>query len=406
MPQTTAKTTAQAMSQNSQEFFATAAKGMEEVLVQEVLSLGATEAKPTRAGVSFRGTLKLAYRVCLHSRVASRVLLPLKTFAAPTPEKLYGGVKSVRWSDHLSPRNTLAVDFSSSRSAITHTQFGALKVKDAIVDQFRSVQGTRPSVDTAEPDVRINVYVHDDQATVSIDLSGQSLHRRGYRDESVPAPLKENLAAAMLLLARWPERAEAGAAFLDPMCGSGTLPIEAGLIAARVAPGLFRQRFGFERWGGHQDALWKELRAEAESQVIRDPKKIPKIIGTDRDVRAVRAALSHVERAGLRGMVHIERRDFGETVRPDEQGILMINPPYGERLGEIEELKPLYAEIGHVMKQRFAGWEGYVLTSEPDLAKAVRLSPARKYVLFNGAIECRLLKYELFSGSGRSPKLG
>ncbi len=395
----------------SQEFFATAAKGMEELLLQEVRSLGATDAKATRAGVSFRGPLSLAYRVCLYSRVASRVLLPLKTFPAPTPEKLYGGAKSIRWSDHLSTRHTLAVDFSSTHSALTHTQFGALKVKDAIVDQFRSIQGSRPSVDTSDPDVRINVYVHEDRATVSIDLSGQSLHRRGYRDESVPAPLKENLAAAVLLLAKWPERAEAGATFLDPMCGSGTLAIEAGLIATRTAPGMFRTRWGFERWAGHQEKVWRELRAEAEAQIIRDPKRLPRIIGTDQDVRAVRAALTHVEQAGLRGIVHIERREFKDTVRPDSRvaedqgpaGILVVNPPYGERLGEVEELKPLYAEIGNVLKQRLAGWEGYVLTSEPELAKAVRLEPSRKFVLFNGAIECRLLKYEVFSGTRRKP---
>ena len=393
---------------NRAVYFATAAKGLEELLLAELKALGATSASATRAGVSFEGDLALAYKACLCSRVASRVLLPLKKFPAPTPEKLYGGVKSIKWSDHITPLQTLAVDFTSSQSQITHTHFGALKVKDAIVDQMMSVKGSRPSVDVRNPDLRVSVYVHKDEATVSIDLSGQSLHRRGYRDESVPAPIKENLAAAVLLMAGWPERAAEGGALLDPMCGSGTLPIEAGMIATRTAPGLMRKSFGFERWLGHDARIWKQVRAEAEAQIIRDPKKIPRIAGFDRDARAVRAAIGHVEAAGLRGLVHIERRDFEQTEPLESfapegspRGILVMNPPYGERLGEIEELKPLYASIGDVMKRRFQGWEGYVLTSSPDLAKAIRLEASRRFVLFNGALECRLLKYEIFGGSRR-----
>lgn len=383
---------------------------MESLLEQELLALGAGSVKVTRAGVAFQGPLEVAYRACLGSRIANRVLLPLKTFSAPTPEKLYGGVKSIRWSEHITPRQTLSVDFSSSKSDIEHTHFGALKTKDAICDQLRSVLGERPSVDSVDPDLRINVYVLENEATVSLDLSGQSLHRRGYREESVEAPLKENLAAAILMLAGWPDALKKGReagqssampALIDPMCGSGTIPIEAALMAVNRAPGLSRKRFGFMGWQGHVPALWARLVAEAQAAEIKDPKLLPRIAGYDRDSEAVRIAISHVEGAGLHGKVHIEKRELLDLapLPGQEHGLVVMNPPYGERLGETEELKPVYKEMGDIFKKRFAGWEGYILTSNPDLAKAVGLKASRRFVLFNGAIECRLLKYEMYSGS-------
>lgn len=436
---------------------------MEGLLSEELRSFGAREVKETRAGVAFSGNLEAAYRACLWSRIANRILLPLKTFAAPDPAKLYGGVKGIRWSDHLSAKQTIAVDFSSSRSQITHTHFGALKVKDAVVDQIRSVQGERPSVDPARPDVRINVYLHDDQATVSIDLSGDSLHRRGYRlaegDDSEspnvprprrlipgrpelgrdrsesgpelagaraallaerpartggvarhtrtdrapsgPASLKENLAAAILMLAGWPARVKADgarASLLDPMCGTGTLPIEAAMMAADRAPGLGRRYYGFQGWLRHDSGLWDRLQDEARGREIRDRKLLPRITGTDRDFRAVRGALANVERAGLTGRVHIEKRELAESapVSGEERGIIVLNPPYGERLGDVEELRPLYSQIGDVFKQRFQGWEGFVFTGSPELSKEIGLKANRRFVLYNGAIECRLFKFELY----------
>src|SRR5579885_888429 len=228
---------------------------MEDLLAEELSRLGGREVKAARAGVSFQGKLEAAYRACLWSRLANRVLLPIATFPAPTPENLDGGVKKIRWSEHLTPKETIAVDFASSRSQITHTHFGSLKTKDAICDQLRSVQGERPSVDPVSPDLRVNVYVHEDQATVSIDLSGESLHRRGYREEQREAPMKENLAAAILAIAGWAELAREGGALIDPMCGSGTLPIEAAMVAANRAPGLGRPKWGFEGWLGHVPTL-------------------------------------------------------------------------------------------------------------------------------------------------------
>jgi 23S rRNA (guanine2445-N2)-methyltransferase / 23S rRNA (guanine2069-N7)-methyltransferase len=378
-------------------FFATTAKGMESLLAQELREQGASDVQETRAGASFRGTLEGAYRACLWSRVANRVLLPLKTFPAPDPDRLYGGVRSIHWSEHLTPELTFSVDFSSSQSQITHTQFGALKVKDAIVDQFRAVQGTRPSIDVAKPSVRVNVYVNKDEATVSLDLSGDSLHRRGYREQGVAAPLKENLGAAILMHAGWPS--DNLRAFVDPMCGSGTLPIEAAMMAANIAPGLKRDYYGFQGWLQHKPAMWKRLLTEAkelQEKRMRELKHFPRIVGYDTDFRAVRVALGNVERAGLRNLVHIEKRDLSQVEPIEGPGLILANPPYGERLGEIESLKPLYEGLGDTFKQKFKGWQAGVFTGSPDLSKVIGLKADRRIVLYNGAIECRLFKYSLY----------
>jgi 23S rRNA (guanine2445-N2)-methyltransferase / 23S rRNA (guanine2069-N7)-methyltransferase len=385
------------MEPSQYRFFATTAKGMEDLLVSELQQLGALEVEKGRAGAYFKGDLRSAYRACLWSRIANRIFLPVSKFPASTPEKLYGGVRSIRWSDHLSTEQTLAVDFQTSHSQITHSQFAALKTKDAIVDQFRSNTGVRPSVNVERPDVRINVYLLNDEATVSIDLSGDSLHMRGYREDGAAAPLKENLAAAILYHAEWPKIAkEPGACFVDPMCGSGTLPIEAALIAMNRAPGLDRKHFGFMTWAQHDPKIWKELVEEAMDLEVHDEKKLPKIVGYDMDAAAVRAAISNVDRADLTQMIHIEKRELGAVEQVGERGVFVVNPPYGERLGDVEELKPLYKNIGDTMKKKFKGWTGYVFTGSPELSKLVGLQASRRFVLFNGALECRLLKYDLY----------
>ncbi len=383
--------------------FATTAKGMEQLLAEELRALGAGNVEPQRAGTAFRGSLEVAYRACLWSHTANRVLLPLATFDAATPQALYDGARRIRWSDHVDPHRTIAVDCATSRSSITHSHYGALKTKDAIVDQLRAQTGTRPSVDVQRPDVRVNVYLHEDRATFSIDLSGESLHRRTYRQRGTAAPLKENLAAAVLLLADWPRRAAAGAPFLDPMCGSGTLPIEAALMAARVAPGRLRTYFGFLGWLGHDSSLWARLRQEAEGQEIRDAKRLPPIHGYDASPAAVRGALANVEQAGLRGRVHIERRSLEEcepvSARGHAQmpGVLATNPPYGERLGDSAQLVALYGALGDTLRRKFTGWTAYVLTGNPTLGKRIGLRPAHRHVLYNGAIECRLLVFPISS---------
>jgi 23S rRNA (guanine2445-N2)-methyltransferase / 23S rRNA (guanine2069-N7)-methyltransferase len=387
-------------------FFATAPLGIELLLAQELRELGIPEVAEARAGVSFGGGLSAAYTACLWSRLANRVLMPIAQFPAATGEELYGGVRLVDWGLHMEPESTLAVDFAASRSAITHTLFGAQKVKDAIVDHFRNESGTRPSVDLARPDLRVNVYLDRDQATLSIDLSGDSLHKRGYRLEGGKAPLKENLAAAILLRAGWPAVAAAGGQLIDPMCGSGTLPIEAALMAADFAPGLLRSWFGFLGWRGHDANLWLERLAEADRRSEVGLKRLPLIVGYDVDRRAVHTALGNVDRAGLRGLVHIERKSV-EEVRPrQESGLLVVNPPYGERLGDEQTLVPLYMALGETMREHFKGWRASVFTGNPELAFKVGIRASKQYALYNGALECKLFNFEVADGRFFTPHEG
>jgi len=378
-------------------FFATTAKGMEFLLAQELKDIGAQDIKEVRAGVTFRGNLECGYKACLWSRIASRVLLILKTVRAHNADELYAGIQEINWAEHLDIHKTFVVDFSASNvtrnDQLNHTHFGALKVKDAIVDQFRNSHGARPSIDPIRPDLRINVYLHGDEAIISIDLSGESLHKRGYRREGTEAPLKENLAAALLMLSGWPKN---GHDIIDPMCGSGTLPIEAALMATNTAPGLLRTSFGFMGWLGHRPEVWERLLEEAKNSILLDKKKLPKIIGYDHDNKAILVAKSNLEKAGLKNYVVFEHRELSSCEPISAHGILVVNPPYGERMGDVEKLKVLYKELGDLMKKKFKGWEGYIFTSNPDLAKAVGLRTSRRFVLFNGSLECRLLKYDLF----------
>jgi 23S rRNA (guanine2445-N2)-methyltransferase / 23S rRNA (guanine2069-N7)-methyltransferase len=376
--------------------------GAADLAAAELESYGAVEMKVTRGGVACEATLEQAYRACLWSRVASRVLLELAKFDAPTPEALYAGARGVDWSAHLGVDGTLAVDCTSSRSAITHTQFAALKVKDAIVDQFREATGARPSVDVDAPDVRVNVHLDRDVATVALDLSGESLHRRGYRGPQGAAPLKENLAAAILVRSGWPTLVAAAAedgeplGFVDPMCGSGTLCIEAALIAGDVAPGLERERFGFSRWRGHDEALWRTLLDEAQQRRAAAHMEHVAIRGYDRDPVAIEAARANAAAAGSSERIAFERRDIGELPdAPAPRGLVAVNPPYGERLGELRELAPLYARLGEALKTHFNGWLAAVLTGNPPLGLEIGLKAKRTHTLFNGPIECRLLRFEV-----------
>lgn len=390
-------------------FFAPCPKGIESLLADELRALGAEAVKETRAGVAFEGPLAIGYRACLWSRLASRVLLALERFAAPSAEALYEGVQRIRWREHLDPSGTLAVDLTGSTTGITHTHFGALKVKDAIVDQLRAESGVRPSVDTERPDLRVNVYLYREEATVSLDLSGESLHRRGYRAEALEAPLKENLAAAILLRADWPAIARRGGALVDLMCGSGTLPIEAALMAGDIAPGLTRDYFGFLRWKQHDAALWSELMTEARTRREAGLERLPPIRGYDHDQRAIRAARENIWGAGLAEYVVVERRALSACA-PEEQvtpGLVVANPPYGERLGEAAELPALYAELGAQLRNFFSDWRAAVFTGNPDLGKHMGLRAQRYHTLWNGAIECRLLHFEITPESvvgDRTPK--
>ena len=380
-------------------YFATCAKGLEYLLRDELAAFGAADVHEKLAGVAFAGDLRTGYRACLESRLASRILMPLAEFEANDADALYAGVRGIDWSQHLAVDGTLAVDAVSGASTLSHTQFIALRVKDAIVDQFRDATGQRPNVDIEQPSVRVNVRLHRNVATVSLDLSGTPLHRRGWRRGQGEAPLKEHLAAAMLLRGGWPEVFAKGGALVDPMCGAGTLLIEGALMAAGVAPGLQRDYFGFLGWRGHDDAIWSALVAEARERGDEGLRKLaPAFFGYDADPRVLNEARRNAQAAGVAGFIQLARQDVAHLHRPAESttpGLVICNPPYGERLGEASALAPLYGTLGERIRSEFSGWQAAIITSDDELGHALGLRARKRYVLFNGALECRLLIFDL-----------
>jgi 23S rRNA (guanine2445-N2)-methyltransferase / 23S rRNA (guanine2069-N7)-methyltransferase len=384
------------------QFFASCPPGTADLLANELRALGIAQLREARLGVAFEGELEHAYRVCLWSRIASRVLLPVGSFEAHSAAELYEGVSAIAWWEHIAPGGTLAVEFAGTSRGITHTHFGALRTKDAIVDTIRRYSGERPSIELDRPDVRVDVRLDRGRATVSIDLSGESLHRRGYRARGVAAPLKENLAAAILMRSGWPQIAAEGGAFLDPMCGSGTLPIEAALIAYDIAPGLLREYFAFLRWRRHEPRIWDELLREARERRDAALSKRFDIRGYDRDPRAVRAAIDNVERAQLRGRIHVERRELQHlSSEHARRGLVAVNPPYGERIGDVEKLRELYRLLGAKLREHFDGWEALVFTGNPSMARELGMNARRSHTLFNGKIECRLLRFDIAAENTR-----
>lgn len=378
-------------------FFASAPKHMGSLLAEELIRLGMADATETRGGARFTGSLEDGYRACLWSRLANRILLPIIQLPVSSPEELYTLARELPWEDHLTPERTFAIQFDGTLSGIDSRQFAVLRVKDAIADRFNSLLGRRPSVDLDAPDLRIHVYGYRDTVGISLDLSGESLHQRGYRDQGSAAPLKENLAAALLMRAGWPEIAAEGGALLDPMCGSGTLVIEGALIAADIAPGLLRDRFGFHGWLQHDEQAWQRLLSEARIRRDAGIKRLGALRGYDVDPNAVRISLHHLERAGLRGLAHFERRELADcrAGRDEDEGLVIINPPYGERLGVQADMPALYARIGAVLKERFLGWRAGLFTADAELGKNMGLRAVRMNTLYNGPIECRLLSFQV-----------
>ncbi|MBM5812977.1 MAG: bifunctional 23S rRNA (guanine(2069)-N(7))-methyltransferase RlmK/23S rRNA (guanine(2445)-N(2))-methyltransferase RlmL [Gammaproteobacteria bacterium] len=378
---------------NGNPLFVTAAPGTADLLAAELTEFGLAAVREVGGGASGVATLAQALRVCLWSRVGLRVLWRIGEFAAADAGELYAGIRGIDWSAQLGVADSLAVDFSGELPGIRHSQFGAQRVKDAIVDQFREGTGERPSVDRVAPALRINVRAGRDGVIVAVDLSGDSLHRRGYRGGQGAAPLKENLAAALLLRAGWPELAAAGGAFVDPLCGSGTLPIEAALIAADIAPGLLRERFGFERWRGHDAAVWRELIAEAGSRRAEQRLEPGRVRGYDRDARLLAQAQANAQRAGLGQRIHFERCDLAALPpAAAPAGLIATNPPYGERLGDRAGLRDLYALLGERLRAGYRGWEAAVLTGNPALGRALGIRARRTHRMMNGPLECRLLR--------------
>ncbi|MCC7091137.1 MAG: bifunctional 23S rRNA (guanine(2069)-N(7))-methyltransferase RlmK/23S rRNA (guanine(2445)-N(2))-methyltransferase RlmL [Nitrosomonas sp.] len=389
------------------QFFATTPKALEGILANEIELLGGRNVRQKLAGVSFQGDLEIAYTTCLWSRVASRILLLLGSFEVKSQQDLYAGIQRLNWFEHLNPSDSLAVSFSSKNNpAINNSHFGAQRVKDAIVDQMRTRYNERPSVDTEHPSIRINVHLQDDTAQLSLDLSGESSHRRGYRDTNIVAPIKENLAAAILLRAGWPDIAKQGGSLLDPMCGSGTLLIEGAFIAGDIAPGLQRDYFGFLGWKQHNAKLWQTIFEQAQQRRTIGLRALPVIVGFDQDRHTVTAALQHIENAGLTGKIHIEKRDIASASSAESwsKGLIACNPPYGERLGDEEQVALLYRRFGETLKQRFMGWQAAMIIGNPELGFKLGIRSQRPITLFNGSLECKLLRFNIEENAFFEPK--
>ena len=391
------------MSGKVRYWIATAPVGAASVLAEELAQFGATDLRERSNDVKFQGTLETGYRACLWSRTATRVLLSLGSLDASSTEKLFAALARIDWREHFSPSATLACDCSGGNESIRHTLYGAQLLKDAVCDNLRASTGARPDIRPERPDVLLHLHVEGSEAFVSVDFSGESLHRRGYRQETGAAPLKENVAAAILLRSGWAALCQEDAILLDPMCGSGTFLAEGALIAADAAPGLTREYFGFQGWHGHDASLWESLCAEARA---RRGARIPRrcILGSDFDADAVRMSLANANQAGVADWVHVEKRSIADVQRPAApRGLLVCNPPYGERIGAESSLPALYGELGLVMRERFEGWQAAILTGNPPLARHLGVYAKRSHRFMNGAIECRLLRFELEPGSVQRP---
>ncbi|EDY86239.1 methylase [gamma proteobacterium HTCC5015] len=373
----------------------TCPKGLELILADEAQTLGLTDVEPGKASVRGTGDIETAYRLCLWSRLANRVLLVLSEFEAADANALYQGLREIDWDEHLAVAGRFAVTFSGRGCGVDNTHFGNLKVKDAIVDHFREHHGKRPNVDKDRPDIRVHVHAFRQRASLSLDLSGDSLHRRGYRSQQGTAPLKENLAAAILLRAGWPQLAAEGKALADPMCGSGTLLIEAAMMAADIAPNLQRAHWGFDGWLGHVPALWKRLHQEAKARADAGKSKPPLWMrGYEADPRLIQPARNNVARAGLEDWIKIYQRelhDFAPRPSEGQTGLVICNPPYGERLGEASQLLYLYQNLGHQLRQHCTGWQAGIFTGNPELGKRMGIRSHKQYALYNGALPCKLI---------------
>ncbi len=387
-------------------FLASAPRGFADLLSRELQACGAVDTRERAGGVAFGVTLESAYRACLWSRIANRIYLEVAQFEARDTEEFYAGVVRIDWTAHLAPGATLACEFSGRHPAIDNTHFGALKLKDGIVDALRAATGARPDIVLERPDVRVHAHAHGTKVTVSLDLSGESLHRRGYRGAAGEAPLKENVAAGVLMRAQWPELAAQGAEFLDPLCGSGTFCIEAALMATNRAPGLTREYFGFFGWRGHDAALWGALRTQAEEAARTGSGTQVVVRGQDRNATAIRSARENSVRAGVDDSVRFGVGELSGAAPlaprpPLRPGLLCTNPPYGIRMEDREGARLIHRELGTALRERFQGWSAAILTGAPELGRELGLRAYRTHTVWNGGIECRLLRIQVEPDSER-----
>lgn len=367
--------------------FVSCPKGLEYLLEDEVKHIGLKVVRVSPNGVYGEGSLTVAYNLCLWSRLANRIQVILFNGQAHNQETIYQLCSQFHWQTVFSADKTFSIEFHGQSPQIRNSMFGAQVVKDAIVDHFLKLTGERPSIARDAPQIRLHAYLKNDDLTVSLDLTGYSLHQRGYRTQAGNAPIKENVAAGMLIRANWPKLAEKGATLCDPFCGSGTIVIEAAMMAAHIAPGLLREDQSVHHWEQHQDALWKKLRADA--LLLVKPLKF-KLHGSDNDPRAIELAKANAIRAGVSQLVEFIPADVSKCRAPHPEGLLISNPPYGERLGDPTQLIPLYQQLGLVLHEQFKGWHAAILTSNPTLAKAIGLRSRKQYTLYNGALECKL----------------
>jgi len=376
----------------TESFFAPCPRGLEAPLAAELTALGAAFVTPTDGGASFAGPLELAYHANLESRLASRVLWRVAHGRCRNEDELYTLVRDIDWGRHFKPERTLRVDVAATRSPLPSLEFATLKIKDAVCDRFRETAGKRPSVDKQRPDARVHAFLTEREATVYLDTSGEALFKRGYRRESDVAPLRENLAAGLIALSGWTPAMP----LLDPMCGSGTIAIEAALIAADRAPGLARS-FGFQKLAWYDGPTWQRIRQRAHDRVRLAP-GTPAIFASDIDGRVLDQCRRNLAVAGIADYVEVGAVDVLARTAPAPAGVLIANPPYGVRLESDATLTAFYPKLGDALKQRFPGWTAYLLTGDPRLAKLIGLKPSRRTPLFNGAIECRLYRFEIVAG--------
>ena len=375
-------------------FIAKTISGLEEVLAGELTALGAKDIQIITRAVSFSGDKKLLYEANYWCRTALRILKPLFSFKAATNDELYKNIYDYEWENVFSVDNTFSIDAVVNDSTFTHSHFVSLKVKDAIADKFRNKGGARPSVNTEDPDIKINIHIYQDHCDISLDSSGESLHKRGYRVAVGLAPLSEVLAAGLVLLSGWDGKKN----FVDPMCGSGTLLIEAALIAQNIPPGIFKKTFSFMKWKDFDRNLWEEIKREATN---KEKEMECRITGSDISARAIRNTRGNVIAANLQKAISLQVASFDEFKPPEGNGVMVMNPPYGERI-EQEDIVGFYKSIGDSLKRNYGGYDAWIISSDLNAMKFIGLKPTRKIAVFNGPLECRFMKFSIYEGSKKA----
>ena len=378
-------------SSRSESFFASCPRGLEGLLLQELSSFGAEAPAQAPGGVAFSGTWEIGYRANLWSRIASRVLWRVGEFSYQNERDLYDAARAIAWPKYFSVQKSIRVNVTAQKSPLKSLEFATLKVKDAVCDLFRDKVGSRPDVDRAAPDVRIHAFLEEAKGILYLDTSGEALFKRGWRMDIADAPIRENLAAGVVMLSGW----KFDQPLLDPMCGGGTLLSEAAAMARGRAPGAKRS-FGFEKLNVFEAKLWDQVKNEQLTTPVG-----PRLYGSDTDPEALTAARRNLGAAGVERWVKLEQADILERAAPEPAGVMVANPPYGERIGSPEELAALYPKLGDALKKKFAGWNCFFFTADQRMAKLIRLQPSRRTPLWNGAIECRLYEFRIVSGSNR-----